>query len=70
MNSHKFDAVSFVAGIVIAAIGLWFLIPGTPIEIFDNLGDVASWIWPAILVLIGVAVLVPALVRTRREPED
>ncbi len=70
MNTHKFDGVSFVAGIVIAAIGLWFLIPGTPIEIFESIGDVASWIWPAVLVAVGVAVLIPALARTRQEPKD
>lgn len=70
MNTHKFDGVSFVAGLVLAAMGLWFLIPGTPTEILDNIGDIASWIWPAIFVVVGIAVLVPALAKTRQEPED
>lgn len=70
MSTHKFDGVSFVAGIVLAAIGLWFLIPGTPIEIFENIRDVASWIWPAVFVVVGIAVLIPALARTRQEPDD
>lgn len=70
MQRHEFDGVSFVAGILFAAIGIWFLIPGAPTQIFDNLGEVAGWIWPAALVAIGIAVLVPALTKTRRDPDD
>ena len=70
MNTHKFDSVSFVSGVVLAAIGIFFLIPGTPLEIFDSIGEIGSWIWPAILVVVGVAILVPALARSRQEPED
>lgn len=70
MKTHKFDGVSFVSGIVITAIGLLFLIPSAPTEIFDNLGDIGAWIWPVVFVSIGVAVLIPALARSRQEPED
>ncbi len=70
MKTHKFDGVSFVSGIVITAIGLIFLIPSAPTEIFDNLGNIGSWIWPVVFVSIGVAVLVPALTRARQEPEE
>ena len=70
MKRHEFDGVSFVAGILLAAVGLWFLVPGTPIEIFENIGDIASWIWPVVLVAVGIAILAPALARTRRDPDD
>lgn len=70
MKKHKFDGVSFISGIVITAIGLLFLIPSAPTEIFDNLGDIGGWIWPVVLVSIGVAVLVPAITRARQEPEE
>lgn len=69
MKSHKFDGVSFFSGIVITAIGLLFLIPDTPSEIFEALGGLGSWFWPIALLVIGVAVLIPVFFPKRGDEE-
>lgn len=69
MKQHRFDGVSFVAGIVITAIGALFLLAEVPTDIFDSFEDVSDWIWPVVAVAVGIAILVPALARSRREPE-
>ena len=70
MRTHRFDGVSFVSGIVITAIGLLFLIPNAPTEVFENLGNIGGWIWPLLFVSVGIAVLVPALSRARNESDN
>jgi hypothetical protein len=59
MKSHRFDAISFVSGLVITLLGLIFLIPQTPVDIVDALTSLGSWFWPTILLVIGIAILVP-----------
>ena len=59
MKTHRFDAVSFISGLVIALLGLVFLIPQTPVDIVSALTNLGSWFWPAVLLAIGVAVLIP-----------
>jgi len=63
MKVHKFDAVSFISGLVIAATGAAFLVAGHPWDVADALGRVGSWFWPAVLLAVGVAVLAPPLIR-------
>ena len=50
MKTHRFDAISFVAGLVATVIGLLFMIPADPTELIDYIGDVGSWFWPAVLI--------------------
>lgn len=71
MKTHGFDAVSFISGLVITVLGLAFLIPQTPVDIIDAVTGLGTWFWPALLLVIGIAVLVPVFLPkgTDREPE-
>jgi cytochrome c-type biogenesis protein CcmH/NrfF len=59
MKSHRFDAISFISGVVAVVFGLVFLIPQTPVDLIDALTSLGAWFWPALLVVVGVAILVP-----------
>jgi hypothetical protein len=59
MKSHKFDAISFISGAVATALGLAFLIPQTPVGLIDMVTSLGAWFWPAVLVVVGIAILVP-----------
>ena len=63
MKRHPFDIFSFVAGAIFVALGISFAATG------DNVLRDADWIWPALLVALGVAGLAAAL-RRDDEPED
>jgi hypothetical protein len=69
MKTHAFDGVSFFSGLVIAAIGLLYLIPNTPSDIIDAMSRLGNWFWPLLLLAGGVAVLVPALM-SRKDAND
>ena len=70
MKTHRFDAVSFIAGLIFTAVGLLFLIPQTPEQLVDVVLNSGAWFWPILLVVIGLAVIVPALLPKREdEPE-
>ncbi len=70
MKTHEFDAISFFSGVVITGIGLLFLIPNSPSDIFDLIARMGNWFWPAVLLAIGTAVLVPVFMPKRNEKED
>ena len=59
MKRHRFDALSFVSGLVMALIGLLFLLPEEPSDLFAILGDIGNWFWPVALGVVGIAVLAP-----------
>lgn len=65
MKTHRFDTLSFISGLVAASIGLLFLLPSQPGQIFDFIGTAGTWLLPTILVVIGVAVIAPPLLRGR-----
>lgn len=69
MKTHKFDGVSFFSGLVITAIGLLYLIADTPSDIFDAVGRLGNWFWPLLVLAIGIAVLIPALVPKKDQDE-
>lgn len=69
MKSHKFDAISFISGVVAVALGLAFLIPQTPVDLIEMITSLGAWFWPALLVVIGIAVLVPVFVRRTSETD-
>jgi hypothetical protein len=70
MKTHSFDALSFMAGLFITAIGLTFLLlPGFS-EIVDFLTDSGAWFWPVVLIAIGVGVLAPLAVKSTRRDDD
>jgi hypothetical protein len=70
MKRHSFDAISFFTGVVIALIGLIFLIPNTPAEIIDAITDLGSWFWPVVLLVIGGAIVIPVLVPRRDDDQS
>lgn len=75
MKTHKFDPVSFLAGLVIAAIGMTFLLLPEIGNIIDFFTDAGAWFWPIVLLAIGFAILLPVLTRPGArpngdEPED
>jgi peptidoglycan/LPS O-acetylase OafA/YrhL len=61
MRRHAFDPWSFVPGIVLAAFALVVLIGGV-----DVTGWNFSWAGPAVLIVLGLALLVGS--RGKREP--
>lgn len=70
MKIHRFDGVSFFSGLIITAIGLVFLIANDPGDIIDAFGRLGNWFWPLLLLIVGVAVLVPALIPSRKDDES
>lgn len=59
MKTHKFDVLSFISGLLMTLVGLLFLLPAEPSDVFAILGDVGNWFWPVLLAVVGVAVLAP-----------
>lgn len=63
MKSHKFDPLSFIAGLLTTALGLLFLIPAATSDLIGLAARLVVWVWPVIFLTIGIAVLVPAFTR-------
>ena len=70
MKTHKFDTVSFLSGLVITAIGLVYLLPNDPGDIWNALTNVGSWFWPVVLVVVGLAVLIPLMIPNRSKDKS
>lgn len=71
MKRHDFDPLSFISGVLLLGLGLLFLIPRATGDLIDFLSSAALWIWPALFIAAGAAVLVPAVIRMQKgEPED
>jgi hypothetical protein len=65
VKQHRFDVLSFVAGVVFVGFGVAFLTCGS-----DVAGQ-AEWLWPAVLLVLGAAGLASALGGERcREPRS
>lgn len=69
MKLHKFDPLSFIFGVLIAATGLVFLVMPDAGGIVDLVTDFGSWFWPTVLIAIGLGVLAPLLGRKDEEEE-
>ena len=61
MKRHPFDPFSFVFGLAVTALGLYFLIGNRTAA---DLG--ATWIWPFPLLLVGLASVMYAVRAMRR----
>lgn len=71
MKTHRFDPLSFITGAIAVLIGLGFLLPADPTDLFDVIDDFGAWFWPTVLVLVGVAILAPLASRPESgEDED
>ena len=64
MLRHRFDPLSFAFGVLFLVLGIAPLIDE---DVFT--ADVARWIWPALLVVPGIAILASALRPREREEE-
>lgn len=69
MKTHKFDAVSFLSGLVFTGFGLMFLIPNTTEDLINTVVDMGSWAWPLILLGLGLALVVPMLIQAASTDE-
>jgi hypothetical protein len=54
MQRHDFDPIAFIFGVVFSGLGVLFMIGR--LEVLNH----AQWLWPGLLVLLGLAVLVGA----------
>ncbi len=70
MKSHRFDAISFISGLVVALVGLVFLVPQTPIDLIDAVTSLGAWFWPVLLLAIGIAILVPVFLTRSDQKEE
>lgn len=72
MKTHRFDALSFAAGLVITAIGLAFLLIPDVEDVFDFVTDAGAWFWPVVLIAVGLAILIPLVTPTgdQEAPEE
>jgi hypothetical protein len=69
MKPHRFDPISFISGLVITLLGLAFLIPQTPVDVIDAVTSLGSWFWPVVLMVIGIAVLIPVFASKTTDQE-
>jgi cytochrome c-type biogenesis protein CcmH/NrfF len=69
MKRHAFDPWSLIGGVFLAAIGGIFLIPAQPLNFSNQFTEVLAWAGPVVIVLVGVALIVPALKRRQPPPE-
>ena len=66
MKRHDFDPWSLIGGVVLTGMGLLFLIPAEPLELGNGFRNLFGWVLPVLVVLVGLALIVPAL----RKRED
>ena len=70
MSTHRFDGISFFAGLVVTMFGLVFLIPNAPSDIIDAIGRLGNWFWPILFVAVGVGVLIPVLMPSKKDKTE
>lgn len=70
MKTHKFDTVSFLSGLVFTAFGLLFLIPNQTDDLIDYVTGLGGWVWPVILLGVGIAILVPVITSFNEDRDE
>lgn len=70
MKTHRFDGISFFSGLVITLLGLVFLIPNAPTDIIDAIGRLGSWFWPILFVAVGIGILIPVLMPSKKDENE
>lgn len=69
MKRHDFDPWSLIGGVVLTGMGLLFLIPAEPLELGNGFRNLFGWVLPVLVVLVGLALIVPALRKREDESE-
>jgi len=70
MKPHRFDAISFISGLVATVVGLVFLVPQTPVDLIDAVTSLGAWFWPVLLLVVGIAILVPVFMTRSGQDEE
>lgn len=70
MKSHRFDPISFVFGLGLTVVGMMFLIPATPRGAVDLFVRFGAWVWPAVLLAVGAAIILSAITAGRSDRND
>jgi hypothetical protein len=70
MKTHRFDAISFISGVVATVVGLVFLVPQTPVDLIDAVTSLGAWFWPVLLLVVGIAILVPVFMTRSGQDEE
>ena len=70
MKTHRFDIISFLAGLVFTGIGLLFLIPADVAQLWDVLVDWGAWFWPAVFLVVGGGIIAAALLPRKTAKVD
>lgn len=63
MKRHQLDPWSLIGGVFLTGMGLLFLIPKEPLDLTDSVRDLFGWALPILVVLVGIALIAPALRR-------
>lgn len=65
MKLHRFDPWSFVSGLVLIVIGLFFLTTTNPIDLANRLDAAFDLGLPILALVIGAALVIPAVRRPK-----
>ena len=63
MKRHQLDPWSLIGGVVLTGLGLLFLIPAEPFDLTLGIQNLFGWALPVLVVVIGLALVAPALRR-------
>jgi hypothetical protein len=69
MKRHHLDPWSLIGGVVLTGLGLLFLIPEEPFDLTNGFRNLFGWALPVLVVLVGLALIAPALRRRKDESE-
>jgi hypothetical protein len=69
MKRHQLDPWSLIGGVVLTGLGLLFLIPAEPFDLTNGFRNLFGWALPVLVVLVGLALIAPAL-RNRQDESE
>ena len=69
MKRHPLDPWSLIGGVILTGLGLLFLIPVEPFDFTDTFRNIAGWAIPVLVILVGLAMIAPAVRRRSGESE-
>ena len=69
MKRHQMDFWSLIGGVVLTGLGLLVLVPADPLDLTNGFRNLFGWGLPVLVVLIGLALIAPALRRRHDETE-